>query len=74
MQKNLNKLDLSYLLKAYQQNTSKKFFNTFFTKLAGTERLQEQIEQGLSEKEIRKTWVQDLISFKKIRKKYLIYK
>ena len=72
--KNLNKLDLSYLLKAYQQNTSKKFFNTFFTKLAGTERLQEQIEQGLSEKEIRKTWVQGLISFKKIRKKYLIYK
>ena len=72
--KNLNKLDLSYLLKAYQQNTSKELFNTFFTKLAGTERLQEQIEQGLSEKEIRKTWVQDLISFKKIRKKYLIYK
>ena len=72
--KNLNKLDLSYLLKAYQQNTSKEFFNNFFTKLAGTERLQGQIEQGLSEKEIRKTWVQDLISFKKIRKKYLIYK
>ena len=72
--KNLNKLDLSYLLKAYQQNTSKEFFNTFFTKLAGTEKLQEQIEQGLSEKEIRKTWVQDLISFKKIRKKYLLYK
>jgi uncharacterized protein YbbC (DUF1343 family) len=72
--KNLNKLDLSYLLKAYQQNTSKEFFNNFFTKLAGTERLQKQIEQGLSEKEIRKTWVQDLISFKKIRKKYLLYK
>ncbi|MEZ7876378.1 MAG: DUF1343 domain-containing protein [Polaribacter sp.] len=72
--KNLNKLDLSYLLKAYQQNTSKEFFNAFFTKLAGTERLQEQIEKGLSEKEIRKTWVQDFISFKKIRKKYLIYK
>ena len=71
--KNLNKLDLSYLLKAYQQNTSKEFFNTFFTKLAGTEKLQEQIEQGLSEKEIRKTWVQDIISFKKIRKKYLLY-
>ena len=72
--KNLNKLDLSYLLRAYQQNTSKEFFNTFFTKLAGTEKLQEQIEQGLSEKEIRKTWVQDIISFKKIRKKYLLYK
>ena len=72
--KNLNKLDLSYLLRAYQQNTSKEFFNTFFTKLSGTERLQEQIEQGLSEKEIRKTWAQDVISFKKIRKKYLLYK
>jgi uncharacterized protein YbbC (DUF1343 family) len=71
---NLNKLDVSFLIKAYKQNTSKDFFNTFFTKLAGTKKLQEQIEQGLSEKEIRKTWVKDLISFKKIRKKYLIYK
>ena len=72
--KNLQKLDLSYVIKAYQQNTAKEFFNTFFTKLAGTKNLQEQIEQGLSEKQIRKTWEQDLISFKKIRKKYLIYK
>ena len=72
--KNLQKLDLSYVIKAYQQNTAKEFFNTFFTKLSGTKNLQEQIEQGLSEKQIRKTWEQDLISFKKIRKKYLIYK
>ena len=72
--KNLQKLDLSYVIKAYQQNTAKEFFNTFFTKLAGTKNLQKQIEQGLSEKQIRKTWEQDLISFKKIRKKYLIYK
>ena len=72
--KNLQKLDLSYVIKAYQQNTAKEFFNTFFTKLAGTKNLQKQIEQGLSEKQIRKTWEQDLISFKKTRKKYLIYK
>ena len=72
--KNLQKLDLSYVIKAYQQNTAKEFFNTFFTKLAGTKNLQKQIEQGLSEKQIRRTWEQDLISFKKIRKKYLIYK
>jgi uncharacterized protein YbbC (DUF1343 family) len=71
---NLNKLDLSFLLKAYKQNTSEKFFNTFFTKLAGTKKLQKQIEQGLLEEEIRKTWVEDIISFKEIRKKYLIYK
>lgn len=69
----LSKLDLSYLIKAYKQNTSKEFFNAFFTKLAGTQKLQQQIEQGVSEEEIRKTWEKDLIEFKKIRNKYLIY-
>ena len=46
----LNKLDLSFLIKAYEQNSSKAFFNSFFTKLAGTEKLQQQVENGLSEK------------------------
>ena len=50
-----------------------KSFNPFFTKLAGTEKLQEQIEQGLSQKQIRKTWEKDLEVFKKIRGQYLIY-
>jgi uncharacterized protein YbbC (DUF1343 family) len=72
--RNENKLNLSYLIKAYQQNTTKEFFNTFFTKLAGTEKLQKQLEKEVSEKEIRASWEKDLISFKKIRKKYLIYK
>ncbi|QVY65421.1 exo-beta-N-acetylmuramidase NamZ domain-containing protein [Polaribacter sp. Q13] len=70
---NLNKLDLSYLIKAYQQNTSKEFFNSFFTKLAGTKKLQEQIVKGLSKQEIRKTWNKDLENFKVVRSKYLIY-
>tara|TARA_R110002153_G_scaffold97172_7_gene231821 strand:+ start:1836 stop:3059 length:1224 start_codon:yes stop_codon:yes gene_type:complete len=70
---NLTKLDLSYLIKAYKQNTSKEFFNAFFTKLAGTKKLQQQLEQGISEKEIRKTWTKDLEAFKLIRNKYLIY-
>jgi uncharacterized protein YbbC (DUF1343 family) len=72
--KKLNQLDISFLIMAYKQNTSKEFFNTFFTKLAGTKKLQQQIENGLLETAIRKTWKQDLISFKQIRKKYLIYK
>jgi len=72
--KKLNQLDISFLIKAYKQNTSKEFFNTFFTKLAGTKKLQQQIEKGLLETAIRKTWKQDLIRFKQIRKKYLIYK
>jgi uncharacterized protein YbbC (DUF1343 family) len=71
--KNLYRLDLSYLIKAYQQNASAAFFNKFFTKLAGTKKLQQQIEQGLSEKEIKKSWKKGLETFKKIRDKYLIY-
>tara|TARA_B110000046_G_scaffold66856_1_gene74783 strand:+ start:94 stop:1326 length:1233 start_codon:yes stop_codon:yes gene_type:complete len=71
---NLNKIDLSYLIKAYNLNSSKEFFNNFFTKLAGTKKLQQQIENHLSEKEIRKTWKKDLNEFKITRNFYLLYK
>lgn len=71
----LNTLHLKYLLNSYKTTVDKtSFFNAFFTKLAGTEKLQQQIEQGLSEKEIKKTWQADLKKFKKIRKRYLLYK
>jgi len=69
----LNKLDLSFLIEAYKQNTSNEFFNNFFTKLAGTKKLQQQIEKGISETDIRKTWEKDLDAFKEVRSKYLIY-
>lgn len=67
-------LDLSFLIKAYQQlHASTKFFNTFFRNLAGTNQLRLQIEKGMSEEEIRATWQEDLKVFKNIREKYLIY-
>ena len=67
-------LELKWLLKAYQETSDKsKFFNSFFTKLAGTKKLQSQIESGISETEIRKSWEKGLNSFKEMRKKYLIY-
>ncbi|MFB9097124.1 MULTISPECIES: exo-beta-N-acetylmuramidase NamZ domain-containing protein [Flavobacterium] len=70
----INQLELKWLIKAYNQTSDKsKFFNSFFTKLAGTKKLQEQIEKGISEKEIRKTWEKDINSFKKMRALYLIY-
>ena len=72
--KNLNQLNLNWLLKAYEQNSSDEFFNSFFTKLAGTTKLQEQIEGGLSEEQITKTWKEDLKAFEKTRNKYLIYR
>jgi uncharacterized protein YbbC (DUF1343 family) len=71
----VNQLELKWLLKAYNETSDKsKFFNQFFTTLAGTNQLQQQIEAKTSEKEIRKSWEKGLNNFKNIRNKYLIYK
>ncbi len=70
----LHSIDLKWLIEAYNHSVDKKiFFNDFFTKLAGTKKLRQQIEQGLSEKDITTSWQKDLNAFKSIRKKYLIY-
>lgn len=70
----LGHLHLNWLIEAYQ-NTSQKeaFFNAFFTKLAGTKRLQEQIESGLSADTIKKSWERGLQAFAVVREKYLLY-
>ena len=49
------------------------FFNSYFRNLAGTDVLQKQIEQGMPEEEIRKSWEPGISAFLKIRKKYLLY-
>jgi len=70
----VHRLELKWLLKAYENTADKTvFFTDFFTKLAGTKKLREQIEAGMTEKEIRKTWQEGLERFKEVRKKYLIY-
>ena len=70
----VHQLELKWLLKAYKETADKsKFFIPFFTKLAGTKKLQQQIEAGTSEADIRKSWEKGLKDFKEIRKKYLIY-
>lgn len=69
-----NKLNLQWLIEAYKNYRDKpKFFTPFFTKLAGTDKLQKQIEQGLDEEAIRKSWEPGLSRFKAIREKYLLY-
>ncbi|MGB0524084.1 MAG: exo-beta-N-acetylmuramidase NamZ family protein [Flammeovirgaceae bacterium] len=50
-----------------------QFFNAFFTKLAGTKALQQQIEQGISQDVIRQSWQPALQQYLKMRKKYLLY-
>jgi uncharacterized protein YbbC (DUF1343 family) len=70
----LTRLELKWLIKAYQNTSDKtKFFNPFFTKLAGTKKLQQQIESGISENKIRKSWKNGLTAFKKMRMNYVIY-
>lgn len=70
----LSSINLSWLIEAYQHTNNKEvFFNSFFTKLAGTKKLQQQIENGISEKEIKASWQKDLKEYNKMRKKYLLY-
>ena len=79
-----NQIQLSYLLTAYKLFPDKeKFFivskkdpqpeEIFFNKLAGNAILMQQIKQGKTEAEIRKSWQPALNKFKAIRKKYLLY-
>jgi len=68
------KLNLSWLLNMYQNFPDKtKFFNVYFTKLAGGEQLRKQIEAGMTEVQIRQSWEPALSKFKEVRKKYLLY-
>jgi uncharacterized protein YbbC (DUF1343 family) len=70
-------IDLNYLLDMYQKMTLLKepFFldNGFFDKLSGGTDLRNQIMEGQSLDEIRKSWQMDIEIFLKMRSKYLLY-
>ncbi|MAZ00932.1 MAG: hypothetical protein CMP58_01910 [Flavobacteriales bacterium] len=69
-----NLLILDWLIESYNITSDKEeFFNSFFDTLAGSSELKQQIKSGYTEKQIRESWRQDLISFKKIRSKYILY-
>lgn len=71
------KIQLKYLLEAYKLFPGKDSFflkNNFINKLAGNDVLMQQVKQGKTETEIRKSWEPALGNYKKIRKKYLLYK
>ncbi len=71
------KLHLGYLRDAYRHYADKKHFflngGKFFDRLSGTDRLRHQIISGVPEAEIRKSWEKDLVKFRKIRERYLLY-
>lgn len=71
-----NKIQLKYLINAYKLFPGKDSFflkNNFINKLAGNNIFQQQIKDGKSEAEIKKSWEPELVAFKAIRKKYLLY-
>ena len=71
---NLAELNLEWLINAYKNSPEKaSFFNKFFTKLAGTKKLQEQIEKGMENNTIKDTWKEGLVNYNNMRKQYLLY-
>ena len=66
-------INLSYLLKYYEQLNHLDFFTSYFDTLAGTDELRKQIIAGLDEEAIRISWAEPITRYKTIREKYLIY-
>ena len=79
-----HKIDLELLIEIYDAFPIRDSFflgsnakdprSYYFNKLAGTANLMEQIQAGQSAKDIRASWQKGITKFKKIRKKYLLYK
>lgn len=75
----LSEINLSWLIKAHQNYEGKEPFwikqsgKFWIDVLAGTDQLRKQIDEGLSEDEIKTSWQEDLEKFKKVRAKYLLY-
>jgi uncharacterized protein YbbC (DUF1343 family) len=75
------KINLSWMIELYNAYPEKdKFFDRSLSNqignidfLAGVPEFKEQIKNGLSEDEIRKTWEPGLSKYKEMRKKYLLY-
>ncbi|TXJ25827.1 MAG: DUF1343 domain-containing protein [Chitinophagaceae bacterium] len=76
------KLNLQWMMELYKAHPHKeKFFDSKLSKemgdigkLSGSPLFRKQIMDGVSEASIRKSWEPGLSKYKKMRKKYLLYK
>jgi uncharacterized protein YbbC (DUF1343 family) len=67
-------INLDWIISAYKDFPQKdKFFIKYFDTLAGGPGLREQIQKGMTAKEIRASWKEGLEKFGKVRAKYLLY-
>jgi len=75
---NVKGIDLSFIITWYQafQTTNTEFFtrSRFMDKLSGTDKLRKAIIAGKTEQDIKQSWQQGLVKFKRLRKPYLLYK
>lgn len=75
----LSEINLEWLIRAYNNYEGNEPFwikqsgAFWIDKLAGTDQLRKQIEQGMTEGQIKATWQDDLEKFKKVRANYLLY-
>ena len=69
------KLNIKYLINFYNvlKDTNPDFFGKYFHRIAGNKKLENQIKDGISEKEIRSSWELKISQYKAKRKKYLLY-
>ena len=69
-----NELQLKWVINGYKNYPNQsKYFNPFFTKLAGNKSLEVSIKKGWSEKKIKNSWKTSIKDFKVTRNKYLLY-
>ena len=74
LEKPLTAINLNWIIETYKQCPEKEeFFNNFFDKLAGTDKLRKQIIAEKTQKEIKESWQEGLEEFKEKREKHLIY-
>lgn len=66
---------LKYLVEYYQKYSKKDFFKhrNFFNKLIGNDWVIKKVESGIGHEQIESLWKKDLLKYKQLRSKYLIY-
>jgi len=67
------KVSLYWLLKAYHHHKGSFFKSESFKLHSGQSALEEMIQSGFTEKQIRATWEKDLEAFKVIRSRHIMY-
>jgi len=72
--KDSKQIYLLWLTGMYKQLKNQTFFDENFNYHAGNATLQQQIKAGVPEDKIAQSWLPEIMKFKKIRKKYLLYK